>query len=352
MFARVDPPASPSPGGNWLERVSRLSLDLVTIFDAERLLERIIQAFAEIANVKKGSLMLPDKSGERLEIRASLGISDHARQVVKPRIGEGAAGRSAQTGKPVLISDTSLDKDFYVDFFKDDRRSRPKETLLCLPLVYRDEVLGVVSLDQKASGEPFRPEDVDLLKMICNFSAVALANLRLYQESITDGLTGLIAQKTFHIRLREEFARARRYRSFLSLLFLDLDHFKKFNDTHGHPLGDLALKYLAHVLRDSTRSIDVVGRCGGEEFGILLLETDLPSARYVAERIRSSVEKAPLVLNQKAYPLTVSIGLASFSPAEAVLTPEVLFQRADKALYEAKAAGRNQAVPWRETSSF
>ncbi|HRY30630.1 MAG TPA: sensor domain-containing diguanylate cyclase [Elusimicrobiota bacterium] len=342
------PVSDASTEREWFERIARLSVDLVTIFDAERLLQKIMEIFAEVGKVSKGSLMVPTSSGDRLEIRASVGLSERAREIVRPRLGEGVAGRVAAGGKPILLEDTSVDDGRYLDFLDTDRRPRPKETLLSLPLVYRDQVLGVVNLDHKLTGEPFRREDMDRLTVLCNFAAVAIANQRFYQESLTDGLTGLVAQKTFKIRLQEEVSRARRYSAFLSVLFLDLDHFKRFNDTHGHPLGDQALRHLARLLRESTRSIDVVGRCGGEEFGILLLETDLPSARVVGERIRSRVESTPLSVEGSRYPITVSIGAAALSPSERVLTPEALLGRADDALYSAKGQGRNRLVLWQE----
>lgn len=343
---RVKPPASQ----DWFEKVSRLSMDLVTVFDAERLPKRIMQTFAEAAGAKKGSLMMMDKAGERLEIRASLGISEHARRAVKLRPGEGVAGRVAATGKPLLLEDPSA-QGIYLDFpLAGGPHDLPRGALLSLPLSHRDEVLGVVNLDERVNGEPFRREDIALLSVLANFAAVALANLRLYEESVTDGLTGLISQKAFHVRLREEFRRAQKYRAFLSLLLIDLDHFKQFNDAHGHPMGDRALVHLAQLLRDSTRAVDVIGRCGGEEFGVILLETDLPSARLVAERIRARLERTPLVAEDKSCPMTMSVGAAAFSPAESGLTPESLVQRADQALYRAKAAGRNQAALW-ETPS-
>jgi diguanylate cyclase (GGDEF)-like protein len=332
----------PDPDESWLDKVSRLTLDLVTIFDEERLLQRILQTFAEVSRAKKGSLMLPDASGRRLEIRAAIGLSDRARELVRPAPGEGAAGRAWQTGRPLLLQDTTLDRDVYADFYKDPHRSRPKETLLCLPLVYRDEVLGVVNLDRRLEGGSFREKDRDLLTVFCNVAAVALANLKLYRESVTDGLTGLVTQRTFRLRLEEEFHRARKYRTFLSVLFLDVDHFKKFNDTHGHALGDKALKHVADLLREATRAVDAVGRCGGEEFGVILLEADLPSARHVAERIRSRAESSPLQDAGRAYPLTVSVGVAALSPSEKDPTSEALLRRADEALYRAKHAGRNR----------
>jgi diguanylate cyclase (GGDEF)-like protein len=346
-FSRPDarfPAETGGPEEAWFERVARLSLDLITVFDEERLLKRIVQTFAEAARVRKGSLMLRDESGERLEIRAALGVSEQAWTAVRPRIGEGAAGWVAKTGKPLLVIDTTDPACPYVDFAHRKGQSRLQESMLSLPLVYREEVMGVMNLEQKVSGDAFQERDISRLQVLCNFAAVALTNLRLYHAAVTDGLTGLLGQKAFLKYLEEEFSRSRRYKAPLSLIYLDLDHFKKFNDTYGHPLGDQALRHLAGILREATRNVDTVGRCGGEEFGVILTETDLPAAEVVAERIRSRLEKTPLHAGGKDYTLTASLGIACVEPEETDMTPDKLRQEADQALYRAKAAGRNRVA--------
>ncbi|HOW27947.1 MAG TPA: sensor domain-containing diguanylate cyclase [Elusimicrobiota bacterium] len=330
----------------WFQRLSQLSTDMVSIFDAERLLQKIMRVFADVAGVEKGSLMLVDESGEFLEIRASIGVSDRARAMVKPRIGEGIAGYVARTGKSVLVEDVAGDKDLYLDFFNDPKLPRPKESMLVLPIIYRGEVLGVINLDKKKTGEPFRSQDEAFLSVLTHFAAVALANVRFYSASITDGLTGLVNQQVFRIRLKEEMNRARRYKAPLVLVMMDLDFFKKFNDTHGHPMGDRALRHLAKILRDNTRSVDIVGRCGGEEFGVILLETVLKDGHLVTERLRSRIEKTPLVVDGKNYSLTASFGAAELKTDEASLESNVLIERADQALYRAKSKGRNCVSLW------
>src|SRR5262249_62041519 len=138
-------------------------------------------------------------------------------------------------------------------------------------------------------------------------------------------------------------ARSCRYGHVASLLVVDIDHFKDVNDRHGHTGGDEALRHFTGIVRRELRGEDVLGRLGGEEFGILLPETEVMNACAVAERIRRAVEAAPARFGDAPIPLSASFGVACWKPS-AVESPDALMQRADTALYEAKAAGRNRVV--------
>ena len=166
--------------------------------------------------------------------------------------------------------------------------------------------------------------------------------------SRTDGLTGLINRRHFEERLAGEFARAQRYRAPLSCLLLDIDHFKKVNDTWGHPFGDVVLRRVAEVARAALRDVDVLARYGGEELIALLPETPPPDALAAAERVRAGVEGAELWYTADDKPpervrTTCSIGVATF-PAENVDSAEMMVQAADDCLYAAKQGGRNRVV--------
>ena len=167
-------------------------------------------------------------------------------------------------------------------------------------------------------------------------------NARLLELASTDGLTGLNNHRTFQERLAEECLRANRYKTSLSLLLFDVDKFKPFNDTFGHPAGDAILKQVAKILHASARHTDVVARYGGEEFVILLTETASDTSILVAERIRTAIEDAEWTLR----PITVSIGISTLD--EELQTPAALVQAADKALYFSKKAGRNRSSHWND----
>jgi diguanylate cyclase (GGDEF)-like protein/PAS domain S-box-containing protein len=163
---------------------------------------------------------------------------------------------------------------------------------------------------------------------------------QLISLATVDSLTGAANRRHFLDRAEAEIQRAARYGHPLSLALIDLDYFKKVNDTHGHHVGDAALAHLCRVLGGVLRDVDVLGRMGGEEFAVLLPETDLARAGQVAERMRAALEAAPVPLAEGVLPLTLSAGVAAIGPAAPTI--DALLQKADAAMYEAKAAGRNR----------
>jgi diguanylate cyclase (GGDEF)-like protein len=170
-------------------------------------------------------------------------------------------------------------------------------------------------------------------------AALELRNRELAALAVTDPLTSLGNRRRFMDRLAEETAEARRYGHPLSVLFLDLDHFKWVNDTYGHPIGDEVLKEVARLVRERARETDVVARIGGEEFAVLLPSTDLGGAGPLAEAIRSRVAENDFAVVPSQ---TVSIGVAQYMPEADDEQATRLLAAADKALYEAKTSGRNR----------
>lgn len=171
-----------------------------------------------------------------------------------------------------------------------------------------------------------------------------LANERLSELAMTDPLTGLLNKRAFSKKLLEEVDRTSRYHHALTVAMIDVDHFKHFNDTEGHVLGDEALKKIAQILSGNLRKSDSVGRFGGEEFIIMMPETKIQSGLEICERLRSSIEQERFQGREKASYLTISIGLSVFP--EAGETAESLINSADSALYEAKQSGRNRVMTY------
>jgi len=164
---------------------------------------------------------------------------------------------------------------------------------------------------------------------------------RLQQLSIFDSLTGVYNRRYFMERLSEEFSRAQRFNLDLSFLMIDIDNFKKINDTYGHLVGDAVLREIARLIWENLREIDFVARYGGEEFSVVLLDTDKTAAIMVAERICSRISRERLKAFDETLAVTVSLGVAGFPANTRYL--DVLIETADKALYKAKAAGKNRA---------
>ncbi|MDI6744202.1 MAG: GGDEF domain-containing protein [Thermodesulfovibrionales bacterium] len=164
---------------------------------------------------------------------------------------------------------------------------------------------------------------------------------RVQALAVHDGLTGLYNHQEFQRLLGLEVDRAKRYSKEFSLMMIDADYFKQFNDTYGHPAGDKALKDIGDIIKKNFRSVDIAARYGGEEFVVVLIETPLKQAEDAAERLRSLVASHSFHIEGKTASLTVSIGLASF-PADSD-TGEGLVKAADQALYNAKNSGRNRA---------
>ena len=190
------------------------------------------------------------------------------------------------------------------------------------------------------------PKDNEKFAILAHQFALALRRLKLYKDietlAITDGLTGVYTRRYFIERFEEEIQRSALRKSTLAFLMIDADYFKKINDQHGHLTGDQALKEISNIVQESVREIDIVGRFGGEEFCVVLPDTDMEGARVVAERIRKSAEKRLIKAYDNNLHVTVSIGVAMY-PSDGKLLEE-LMDKADWALYRAKSQGRNCVV--------
>ncbi len=172
---------------------------------------------------------------------------------------------------------------------------------------------------------------------------------RLRYLATTDELTGMWNRRHFTQATRDELERGQRYQQIFSLLMLDIDHFKRINDTYGHGAGDTVLQHIANLIRQSLRQVDIPGRFGGEEFAIILPHTDQDAAYVTAERLRQYIENTPAVYNNIQIPFSVSIGVATYQ--EDIENEDEIYKRADDALYEAKRKGRNITLTHNSQSS-
>jgi len=229
---------------------------------------------------------------------------------------------------------------------------QPTGSLLAVALNIGGQVIGALSIQAEA-GDAYTSADLDVLETLAATVAIAIQNARLFNQvqqlATLDALTGVANRRHFLDLARHEVERAQRYHHPLSLLMIDVDHFKQLNDTYGHLVGDQVLRAIAARLRNSLRENDVVGRFGGEEFMVLLPETGREQALQVAERLREAIGGQAVVTDERAVCVSVSIGVVSCGCSALPLTIEQLLKDADDALYVAKRRGRNQiqAAPLR-----
>jgi diguanylate cyclase (GGDEF)-like protein len=233
---------------------------------------------------------------------------------------------------------------YFRDNFGDAQVVKELATLqpdMLLPLRTDKGVNGLILLPGKPEGQGYSLLDVQYITQIVRFASIAIENANLYWQATTDRMTKLFSHHYFQQNLGEEVNRAHRYGAVFCLIMLDIDHFKKFNDTYGHLQGDVIIKDIARILRSSVRSIDFTARYGGEEFAVILPEVNGQGAAVVAERIRRSIEKHPFPGEEGPLHVTVSIGVAEFKPSR-MRTASQLIAEADKALYQSKEMGRNR----------
>jgi diguanylate cyclase (GGDEF)-like protein len=230
-----------------------------------------------------------------------------------------------------------------------DRRLAPLDAALAVPLLSHNLLVGVLLVGRKEGGRAYPAEEIDLLGLLARHVATVFENVRLFESATYESLTGLLRRETILEQLGRELERVRRYRRPLTIAMADLDHFKEVNDRYGHLAGDALLKRISQVAMAGLRSTDWMGRYGGEEFLLVLPETDIEGASGVAEKIRALVQRTAVEMEDGSLArVTISIGLASLAdvPAkEGRITARDLIAAADRSLYEAKNGGRNRVFP-------
>lgn len=243
--------------------------------------------------------------------------------------------------KALIIEDVT--KDFRFPAEEIERSEPVFRSLISQPVIAENKVVGILRIDSQRANA-YAQDDLRLLDIISDLGAVAIQNAFLYARTqelaIHDSLTGLVVRRYFMERFHHEIRRAARKKEELSILMLDIDHFKEYNDTYGHTAGDIVLKHFSRTIAGMVDESDVLGRYGGEEFVALLCGTSKREAIAEAERMRKALAQSPLELRRQKADLTVSIGIATY-PEDAV-SEEELIRIADSRLYKAKTQGRDR----------
>jgi diguanylate cyclase (GGDEF)-like protein len=332
---------------NALSVVTDFNLAISSELESQGLYRAILLKTAELLRAEKASLMIFDETSQELSIKGVKGLNEKIVHSLRIKPGEGVAGLVFETGRSLLVK--NVDKD---PTFGQLQRARYKtKSLVCVPLKINQRKIGVINLTDKVNGEIFDENDLKLLESIAGQASVALDRSGFYKISedlrkisITDSLTDLYNRRFFQDRISEEIERARRHAQSISLILLDIDNFKGYNDTYGHLAGDEALRLTGAIIKNSVRNIDCVARYGGEEFAVILPMTEIMAATDIAERVRTSMASRffPDDALRAVVKLTASLGIASFPQhGDSMLE---LIGNADKALYFAKITGKNRVA--------
>lgn len=301
------------------------------------LLNTLLEHATQVTRAEASSIILRGDDGHSLYFLAATGAKADEVKKFKLELGEGIAGWVVAHGESVLAPDAEKDPRYSPRVSRSIRF--PSRSLACVPMRVRGRVIGAIEVLNRTDGGVFDEEDREILEALANEAALAIENARLYRLSITDDLTGLYSQRYFKDYLRMELQKAKRLKRPLTVVMLDIDNFKAYNDSHGHAAGDEALGGVARAMRTCLRDTDVVARYGGEEFAIILPEIRPLQGAQICERIRAQVEALKSRQDGRPGGLTISVGLSSY-PESADESTE-LFVKADQALYAAKRAGKN-----------
>ena len=330
-----------------LNAVYTVSRSLGNLLDVRSILENALDTILsqEVLNVQaKGGIFLFNEETGRLDLTCHRNIADALVETEESiDVGYCLCGRAVQSGQIILSTDC----------FGDERHDTNYPGMVAhghiiLPLIANDRSLGVLFL-YLPPGVEATTSQIDLLTAISSQLSVALESARLYEKvhhlSVHDPLTNLFNRRLLFDRLDEEISRSRRSVKPLSLVMIDIDHFKKINDDHGHQAGDRILIELSTLMKKSMREIDIVARFGGEEFTILLPGANAGEAFIAMERLREEVEKHVFPVDDQgnAISVTVSMGISTSTPDNSKEASE-LIKAADETLYQAKEAGRNRVV--------
>lgn len=314
---------------NALYRTAQLASSTL---EPSEVFRQVVEAMRDI--MKYSHVVVMMVQGNRLVPMAWAGYPERPPDL---RLDQGITGRVARTGQAAFVPDVTMDPDFVPAAY------HPASEIAC-PIHVEGQVRGVLNVES-IGGRRLGQDDLDLIGSLAVHLGVALHNATRYEhmreQAIRDDLTGLYDHAYFEERLGEEVIRARRYGRPLSLVMLDLDGFKRINDTYGHLEGDRALCVFAEFMQKAVRHTDLLARYGGEEFAIIMPETGGPEAGIAAERLRRGIEKETLLhIDGVRVSLTGSFGVAAF-PEDADAA-EDLIRQADEALYAAKKRGKNQ----------
>ncbi len=318
---------------------------LTSSLELDQVLLTIMQKINEFLRPDTWSLLLVDEARQELYFEIATGQGAQALKDVRIKIGQGIAGWVAQTGQPAIVPDVRKDTRFFNQV--DEKTRMETRSIVAVPVRFRDHSLGVIELVNCVGPNGFEQRDLALLEALADYAAIAIENARhvkrIHELTITDDCTGLYNSRHLHKILEQEIYRSRRYGYEFSLIFIDLDYFKRVNDTHGHLAGSKLLAEIGQALKARCRLADFTFRYGGDEFVLVLPQTSKENACSVARRLHRMIRETTWLreegLNVR---ITASFGVASY-PGDAETKSELL-HLADEAMYMVKNTTRDNVA--------
>ncbi len=307
----------------------KVSKNMATDIEMDELMVLILSSCVKSVGADGGIIALYNRNTDKPEVKSTWQVKNEEAEKLREKITKWLAPYNSKKEKGQICESESLSSSGKLGY------------VLCAPLRTRGEILGAITVSYRKNREP----DVGakrLLTAFANQAAAAVQNIILYKKtqrlSMTDGLTGVHNYRYFQKQMDKELLRAQRYDLNFSIIIIDLDNFKKINDTYGHPEGDKVLKAVSKFIKKMVRKTDIVARYGGDEFSVILPATPKRGAVILGERIRKRVIKNKALSSR--FKISLSVGVSSY-PEDGVHGEEIL-KKADKALYRAKESGRNK----------
>jgi diguanylate cyclase (GGDEF)-like protein len=315
---------------------------LTSSLQLDQVLRTIMEKIDEFLRPDTWSLLLLDEIKQELYFELAVGKGAPALKDVRIKMGQGIAGWVAQHDEAVIVPDVSRDTRFFAKV--DEKTKMETRSIVAVPVRYRDHCLGVIELINCIGTDGFQDRDLSLLEALADFAAIALENARhvkrIHELTITDDCTSLYNARHMDFILETEIYRSQRYGYEFSLVFIDLDHFKNVNDTHGHLVGSKLLSEVGQMVKTACRRIDFAFRYGGDEFVVVLPQASKENAFVVARRLHRMIGETRWLTSEGLdIHITASVGVASY-PSDA-RTKVDLLHLADEAMYQVKNSTRD-----------
>lgn len=330
-----------------LDRIFMITERMIVFDGLDDVFEHIVKTAVALSHAEAATIRLFDMDSGNIEIVKGYGLTEGFVTQPAIKMGEGITGRVVQSGIPFYTPEVTKELSCKHAELAELEGIR---SIICVPMKTRDSSIGCITVYRRTN-EAFDNHEMLILSIFAAEAVQAVEKARmlseLHKQATFDMLTGLYNKHSFIQKLAAERDRQRRTGQNLALLFLDLDKFKSFNDTHGHLLGDKLIHDFTQILKTHCRKIDLIGRFGGDEFVICAPQTDGEGAMILAQKLIRETARFPFITSkpEQKFSTTCSIGIA-VSEADTPIDSDLLLDRADRALYTSKQNGRGRASLW------